>query len=182
MTNSKKSPSGAVFKHGGKRTGAGRKGKTATDRQEWGQITCTLRNETIQKLKEGAAKRPGEESRFFGKFLQYHLDRHPLPTWDEYQAIRQQRPLIRKIGRRRVPVIISAGSKDPIKSVDRRNLPVPEELRRRPLSEKETQKLVHQAIVKTVEEREKKLYGRLLSRKERAERIRNHPFRGYDLS
>lgn len=103
--------------HGGARLGAGRprlNPKGLGHREGWGYITCQLREDTIQKLRSGAAKVKGGEYRFFGKYLQDHLDRHPLPTWDEYQAIKHHRPLL--AGRRRVPVIIA--TKDPIKLVD----------------------------------------------------------------
>ena len=68
---------------GGARSGSGRPRKL--DKDKWGQITCVLRHDTIARLKAGA------ESRFFGDFLQHHLDRYPLPTRAQYLAIRKDR-------------------------------------------------------------------------------------------
>src|ERR1700759_1588689 len=44
------------------------------DKDQWGQITCVLRHDTIERLREGA------DSKHFGDFLQAHLDRYPPPT------------------------------------------------------------------------------------------------------
>jgi len=63
------------------RPGAGRKPKL--HKEDWGQITCVLRLDTIRALKEGAA------SNRFGEFLQAHLDRYPLPTRLEYLVARE---------------------------------------------------------------------------------------------
>lgn len=57
---------------------AGRKPKP--NKEDWGQITCVLRLETIRALREGAG------SNRFGEFLQAHLDRYPLPTKEEYSV------------------------------------------------------------------------------------------------
>jgi hypothetical protein len=48
------------------------------DKAAWGQITCVLKNETIEALREGA------NSKHFGDFLQDHLDRYPPPTRHQY--------------------------------------------------------------------------------------------------
>jgi hypothetical protein len=73
-----------LHKRGGPRPNSGRPEK---DKTLWGQITCVLRKDTIQRLKEGC----GGKMKHFGQFLQDHLDRHPLPdrqTYMEWKAIR----------------------------------------------------------------------------------------------
>jgi hypothetical protein len=69
--------------HGGARSNSGRPPKLHKDK--WGQITCVLRHDTIEKLRTGA------DSRFFGEFLQHHLDRYPLPSREQYLMIRRER-------------------------------------------------------------------------------------------
>jgi hypothetical protein len=69
--------------HGGARAKAGRPPKL--DKDIYGQITCILRHDTIAQLREGA------DSRFFGEFLQQHLDRFPLPTREQYLLTRDGR-------------------------------------------------------------------------------------------
>jgi hypothetical protein len=64
---------------GGARSNAGRPQKLGKDK--YSQITCVLRTDTIAQLKAGA------DSRFFGEFLQKHLDRYPLPSRAQYLAI-----------------------------------------------------------------------------------------------
>jgi len=64
-------------KRGGARPNSGRPRK---DTDIWGQITCVLRKDTIQKLKEGS----GGKMKHFGLFLQYVLDRHPMPEREAY--------------------------------------------------------------------------------------------------
>jgi hypothetical protein len=72
---------------GGKREGSGRPPKPDKRRKignksilqpGWAQLTVTLRQDTVDKLRAGAG------SLFVGDFLQFHLDRNPLPTNDEY--------------------------------------------------------------------------------------------------
>lgn len=65
--------------HGGARRHSGRPPKI--DKEKFGQITCVLRQDTIDRLREGA------DSRRFGEFLQDHLDRYPLPTRENYLAL-----------------------------------------------------------------------------------------------
>lgn len=48
------------------------------DKDEWTQVTCMLRIETLERLRAGAG------SLRFGNFLQDHLDRHPPPTREQY--------------------------------------------------------------------------------------------------
>ncbi len=73
-------------KHKRARPNAGRKPKP--HKEDWGQITCVLRLDTIRALKEGAG------SNRFGEFLQAHLDRYPLPTRLEYMAVREHPPRV----------------------------------------------------------------------------------------
>jgi len=96
------------FKHGGERKNSGRPPKP--NKEAWGQITCVLRKDTIEKLHAGAGG-----GKFFGAFLQHHLDRYPLPSFEDYCAWLKRRPVVRIIQKRRVPVIISAGAKNRIK-------------------------------------------------------------------
>jgi hypothetical protein len=93
---------------GGARPNSGRPRK---DPLVWGQITCVLRRDTIEKLKAGC----GGASKHFGQFLQDHLDEYPLPSRDLYlhkqeiKAIRanhsrsytERRRLVRQIERDR---------------------------------------------------------------------------------
>jgi hypothetical protein len=91
-------------KHGGARQGAGRPviyPDKAKREREWYRITCVLRRDTIQKLKEGA------DSRFIGEFLQDILDQRGIPSRAEYLARKLNQPIILHQGRRRVPVIVS---------------------------------------------------------------------------
>jgi hypothetical protein len=85
---------------GGPRPHSGRKPKL--DKAQWGKITCILKNETIQTLHD-------EGGIYFGEYLQAHLDRYPLPTKAEYEAMTNRQPVIQQIRGRKVPVIISAG-------------------------------------------------------------------------
>jgi hypothetical protein len=64
-------------RRGGARPNSGRPRK---DPNIWGQVTCVLRRDTIQKLKDGC----GGASKHFGQFLQDHLDEFPLPSRDLY--------------------------------------------------------------------------------------------------
>lgn len=75
MTKKKKKPS-----LGGHRDGSGRKPKENKD--DYAQITVILRRETVEKLRAAGGGK-------FGQFLQFHLDRHPLPTLDEYRYLRE---------------------------------------------------------------------------------------------
>jgi hypothetical protein len=78
-----KKMSGAI---GGRRTGAGRPRKP--DKDDYVQITCFLRKDTVAALRAGAGRGvTGTAQRGrFGKFLQAHLDRYPLPSHEEYLA------------------------------------------------------------------------------------------------
>lgn len=95
----------ALKRHGGARPGSGRPAKP--DPENWVQVTCVLRKDTVQKLREGA----GGKQKFFGGFLQFHLDRFPLPTHEEYEAMRQGKPYFRLIKRRKVPVVFAGNIK-----------------------------------------------------------------------
>ena len=65
-----------------KRPKAGRPPKP--DKDQWGQVTCVLRHETIARLREGSG------SRFFGEFLEEHLTRYPPPDRLQYQSIHRE--------------------------------------------------------------------------------------------
>jgi hypothetical protein len=84
------------------------------DKELWSQITCVLRKDTIQRLKDGVGGH-----KFFGQFLQDHLDRFPPPTFEQYQAYRTNRPLMITLRGRRVPTVISAGAGNRVKRVPR---------------------------------------------------------------
>jgi hypothetical protein len=88
-------------KHGGKRTNSGRPKKLNPD--DYVQVTCVLRKDTVEKLRAGA----GGKQKFFGHFLQFHLDRFPIPTHAEYLAMRDGIPFERMLGpkRKKTPVI-----------------------------------------------------------------------------
>lgn len=66
---------------GGHRPRAGRPFKI--DKDQWGQVTCILRHDTIEMLRSGA------DSNRFGEFLQEHLDRYPPPTREEYLKLQE---------------------------------------------------------------------------------------------
>jgi hypothetical protein len=80
---------------GGARPNSGRPRK---DPNVWGQITCVLRRDTIQKLKDGC----GGASKHFGQFLQDHLDEFPLPSRETY-LFKQEIKAIRANGSRPNP-------------------------------------------------------------------------------
>lgn len=69
--------------------------------EDFVQVTCVLRRDTVDKLKEGA----GGKHKFFGSFLQFHLDRFPIPTHEEYLAMRDGKQSFAVVARRRTPVI-----------------------------------------------------------------------------
>jgi hypothetical protein len=93
-TNQKKSG------RGGARPGSGR--HPNPDKAGWVKITCLLKRETVETLHR-------EGGNYFGQYLQHHLERYPLPTKEEYEALRARVPFVRPFGRRKVPVIMSAG-------------------------------------------------------------------------
>lgn len=70
----------------------------------WGQITCVLRKDTIERLKEGAG------SKHFGEYLQHHLDRYPVPNREQYLSMVQNVPYYTLVKRRKVPTLMAAGS------------------------------------------------------------------------
>lgn len=73
----------AKGKRGGLRPNAGRPPKA--DKDQWVYANVKLRRDTIVRLREGAG------SPLFGKFLQEHLDRHPVPTREEYLRLATRR-------------------------------------------------------------------------------------------
>lgn len=70
----------------------------------WGQITCVLRKDTIQRLREGA------DSVHFGEFLQHHLDRYPVPNREQFLSMTQNVPYYTLVKRKKVPTLMAAGS------------------------------------------------------------------------
>lgn len=69
--------------HGGTRPGSGRPRDPEAHLKE--QVTIVLRKDTTARLREVA------QSKFFGELLQWHLDRHPLPSREEYCLHRYNR-------------------------------------------------------------------------------------------
>jgi hypothetical protein len=90
------------YGHGGAREGSGRPRKENPD--DYVQITCVLRKDTVEKLRAGA----GGGHKFFGGFLQWTLDRYPIATHDEYLAMRDSKPVY-TVGprRRKIPVVFA---------------------------------------------------------------------------
>lgn len=78
-------------KKNGSRKGGARpnSGRRPRDPKVWGQITCILRRETIEQLRQGC----GGAQKHFGPFLQDHLDRHPLPSREMYQYWKKMKEL-----------------------------------------------------------------------------------------
>jgi hypothetical protein len=70
-------------KRGGARPNSGRPPKV--DKDKWVEANVRLRRDTVERLREGAG------SPLFGKFLQEHLDRHPVPTREEYLRLQTRR-------------------------------------------------------------------------------------------
>jgi hypothetical protein len=70
------------------------------DKDLYGTITCVLRKDTIEQL------RAGSKSRFIGEYLQAHLDRHPLPTHEQYLASNLW--TIQKYRGRKIPVLYAS--------------------------------------------------------------------------
>jgi hypothetical protein len=69
--------------HGGARARAGRPPRL--DRENWGRVTCILRKDTIDRLRQAS-----DNGRFFGEILQFHLDQFPLPTRAQYLSIKHK--------------------------------------------------------------------------------------------
>jgi hypothetical protein len=71
--------------HGGPRPGSGRPPKP--DRDKWGQVTCVLRHDTIERLRRSATPPEAKElTKYFGEYLQWHLDQYPPLDWATWQA------------------------------------------------------------------------------------------------
>lgn len=70
-------------KRGGPRPNSGRPPKA--DKDKWVEANVQLRRDTVERLRAGAG------SKLFGKFLQEHLDRHPVPTREEYLRLATRR-------------------------------------------------------------------------------------------
>jgi hypothetical protein len=88
--------------HGGARPHAGRPPKE--NKADFVTVCCVLRRDTVDQLRNHGRRR------LFGPYLQWVLDRYPLPTEEEYQAARANKALVVQLpNRRRVPMIISAG-------------------------------------------------------------------------
>jgi hypothetical protein len=79
-------------KLGGWRPGSGRPPKP--DRDQWGKVTCKLKRDTIERLRNSATA-PGEEQTvYFGEYLQWHLEQYPpldWMTWQAFLAVPQRR-------------------------------------------------------------------------------------------
>jgi hypothetical protein len=82
------------------------------DKDRWGQITCVLRKDTIDRIRAGVGG-----GKFFGEYLQAHLDRFPPPSFTEYMAFLAKRPLELKVRGRKTPVIVSAGAANRVRHV-----------------------------------------------------------------
>jgi hypothetical protein len=107
MKTIKKNPNGAIkpksklrgHPRGGWRPGGGRPPKP--DRDKWGQVTCVLRHDTIERLRRSATPPDAKElTKYFGAYLQWHLDQYPPLDWATWQAFlelpqRKTPPLIR---------------------------------------------------------------------------------------
>jgi hypothetical protein len=80
------SPYGGPYggQHGGPRPGSGRPPKP--DRDKWGQVTCVLRRDTIERLRESATPPDAPLTKYFGEYLQWHLDQYPPLDWATWQA------------------------------------------------------------------------------------------------
>lgn len=91
--------------HGGARHNAGRPQKE--NKGKWGKITCVLRLDTIAQLKAGVGSKADNPQ--FGTFLQRHLDRFPLPSFEQDQALQKKRTIIQTVRKRRAPILVSAG-------------------------------------------------------------------------
>jgi hypothetical protein len=83
--------------HGGHRPNSGRPRKL--DEDNYTQVTIVLRNDTVDALRSGAG------SKFFGRFLQSHLDRFPLPSHEHYVAMMEGKQVYKMIKRKKTPVI-----------------------------------------------------------------------------
>jgi hypothetical protein len=70
--------------HGGPRPNSGRPLKL--DKQDWAQVSCFLRRDTIEKLRASATPPGAPKLRErFGKYLQWHLDRYPPLSYELWQ-------------------------------------------------------------------------------------------------
>lgn len=69
--------------HGGHRKNSGRKKNSAEHKAIWGRVTVMLKRDTIRALRKGA------DSRFVGEYLQAHLELHPPPSQEWYEAYKK---------------------------------------------------------------------------------------------
>lgn len=105
---------------GGHRDGSGRKPKE--DKDDYVQVTVVLRRDTVEKLRAGTGSKANRPQ--FGQFLQFHLDRHPLPTYEEYRYLRELKPFTVRFKGRKIPAIVTVptpdkpGQKHPRRPVD----------------------------------------------------------------
>jgi hypothetical protein len=75
------------------------------DKEQWIQVTCVLRKDTVESLRAGA------DSKHFGEFLQAHLNRYPPPSREQYLSLNQNVPYYTMVKRnKRVPTLMAAGS------------------------------------------------------------------------
>jgi hypothetical protein len=70
------------------------------NKEEWSQVTCVMKKTTIEKLRTAAG------SKHFGSLLQFHLERYPPPTREQYLALTEHKPYWVTIKRKKVPAII----------------------------------------------------------------------------
>jgi hypothetical protein len=101
-TKSKQHRATGHARRGGSRPNAGRK-PWKDDRQEWGRLYCTIKLATINALREAAA------STAVGELLQWHLDRHPIPTRQQYLDIVHGVQPAAQIKKRKTPVLVTQG-------------------------------------------------------------------------
>jgi hypothetical protein len=102
------------------------------DKNQYGQITCVLRLDTIELLREGA------NSKHFGEFLQDHLDRYPPPSREQYMSIAQNVPYYTRVKRnKKVPVIMVTGGFESKEAAREAKKLAREQARRDKLSPKE---------------------------------------------
>jgi hypothetical protein len=79
-----------------------------------------LRSDTVERIRQGAG------TRYFGVYLQHHLDRFPPIDHESYLALLANKPVTVKIKRRKAKMIISAGAANRVKRAPK---PLPESLR-----------------------------------------------------
>jgi hypothetical protein len=70
--------------HGGPRPNSGRKPKP--DKASRLQVTCVLQRDTVERLRNSATPPGKAQTKYFGEYLQWHLNFYPPVSYEVWQA------------------------------------------------------------------------------------------------